>query len=116
MGDIRIEDLLKCIPNTRAQFAYAGDPLVYLQTAFEAVAKEAAEDALKGPPGAERHLFIQPQGGAGGEWLHIGPADGVPAGDLRASLADFEDEEGVEFDVRPMTQEEVDALPEFDGW
>lgn len=114
MGDISISDLLRCIPSTRAQIAYTGDPLVYLQAAFEAVAREAAEDALKVPPGARRQLFIQPQ--AGGGWFHLGPADRVRTGDLRDSLVDFEAEEGVEFDVRPMTQAAVDALPEFDGW
>ena len=111
---IKIEDFFRAIPATRATFAYAGDPVVYLRAAFEAVAKEAAEDALRAPAGAERHLLIQPQGGGG--WLHIGPADRVRVGDLMDSLADIDDEDGIEVDVRPMTPAEVDALPDFDGW
>ena len=114
MNSISIEDLFKVIPTTRAMPAYVGNPLLYLQVVFEAVAKEAAEDALKGPPGGAPQLFVRPQGGGG--WLHMGPADRMPAGDLKSMLLDFEADEDVEVEVRPMTQEEVDALPEFDGW
>lgn len=42
------------------------------------------------------------------EWLK--------AGDLKTVLLDFEPHEDVNFEVRMLTEEEAEGLPDFNGW
>jgi hypothetical protein len=60
------------------------------------------------------HLFIQFEGAEA--WMHLGPASGLKAGDLKTVLLDFEPDEDVNFEVRMLTEEEAEGLPDFDGW
>jgi hypothetical protein len=61
------------------------------------------------------HLFTR---GLGlGAWVHLGRADRLRVDTLREFLADmFAPDDVAEFEIRHMTDAEIDAMPEFMGW
>jgi hypothetical protein len=112
-GTYTLVEIMAALPVVKSTPAFAG----CLPTFIAATVAQAVREAAEPPHGTIPMLVMRPAGEVG--WMHVGDAKRLRMSDIRNAQACVDDGEPdceIEVGIIHLTQEEIDATPEFDGW